>query len=131
MVFLEGAKNEKLAIGYGHVSQDKLVYAMSNLSQFNNDFVNYTDTYSLIQANFMVQMLNTGGTPQIVVRGISSISENVGAMYAFYGTVVNDISYITPGNIKSIDIIKDFGAAIYGVRGANGVILITTIGSKP
>ena len=42
------------------------------------------------------------------------------------GVTVSDISFVNPRDVKTIDVIKDGSASIYGIRGANGVILITT-----
>jgi len=42
------------------------------------------------------------------------------------GVPVDDLSGINPGDVKSVEVLKDSSASIYGIRGANGVILITT-----
>jgi TonB-dependent SusC/RagA subfamily outer membrane receptor len=131
MIFNQSPKNEEVAIGYGHVSKENLLNAISHSSQYNNDYCNYTDIFALIQAKFGgVQVASYGGTKQVVVRGIGSINGNVGAIYVVDGVVVSDISGIVPNQVKSIDILKDGIASIYGANGANGAVLITTINGK-
>ena len=69
-----------------------------------------------------------GSTPNVVVRGESSISASTGPFIVVDGVPFNgSINDINPNDIASIDILKDASStAIYGTRGANGVILITT-----
>ncbi|MBQ2674177.1 MAG: TonB-dependent receptor [Prevotella sp.] len=72
-----------------------------------------------------------GGTMSIRVRGGGSITQSNDPLYIVDGVQVSDISDIPADNIESIDVLKDAAStAIYGARGANGVILITTKGSK-
>ena len=72
-----------------------------------------------------------GATTQIRVRGGGSITQSNDPLYIVDGVQVSDISDIPADNIESIDVLKDAAStAIYGARGANGVILITTKGSK-
>ncbi|HTE12304.1 MAG TPA: TonB-dependent receptor plug domain-containing protein, partial [Chitinophagaceae bacterium] len=68
-----------------------------------------------------------GAAPQIRVRGIGSISAGSEPLYVVDGFPVTDISTVNPNDIETLDILKDASAtAIYGSRGSNGVILITT-----
>jgi TonB-dependent starch-binding outer membrane protein SusC len=71
-----------------------------------------------------------GGTMNIVIRGNNSITQGNGPLYVIDGFPVEDAtvgSSINPNDIESIDVLKDASAtAIYGARGANGVIIITT-----
>jgi TonB-dependent starch-binding outer membrane protein SusC len=77
-----------------------------------------------------------GGTPDIRVRGTTSVSNTNDPLYVVDGVMLNveqlqrgthAINSIDPGSIESIEILKDASAtAIYGARGANGVVLITT-----
>ena len=72
-----------------------------------------------------------GGTTQIRVRGGGSITQSNDPLYIVDGVQVSDINDIPADNIESIDVLKDAAStAIYGARGANGVILVTTKGSK-
>lgn len=71
-----------------------------------------------------------GGTMNIVIRGNNSITQGNGPLYVIDGFPVEDATVgasINPNDIESIDVLKDASAtAIYGARGANGVIIITT-----
>lgn len=128
MVFAGGDKNEEVAIGYGHVSQNDLTFAVSHFSYLNNDYSNYTDIFQLIQGKFAgVQVVNASGTKKILVRGVSSNTTNIYAIYVVDGVKTSDISHISPTWVKSIDVLKDGGGSIYGAQGGTGVVLINTI----
>ncbi|TDD99482.1 SusC/RagA family TonB-linked outer membrane protein [Flavobacterium cellulosilyticum] len=73
-----------------------------------------------------------GANMQIRIRGTRSLSADNNPLVVLDGVPFSgNISDINPNNIKSIDILKDASAtAIYGSRGANGVILVTSIGGK-
>ena len=62
---------------------------------------------------------------KIFVRGINSVNSPTDPLMIVDGTIMNDISDINPYEVESVDVLKDAAAAIYGVRGANGVIIIT------
>ena len=66
---------------------------------------------------------------RVLIRGTNSIAQNTSPLYIVDGNPVDDISDISPDMIKSIDILKDASAKdIYGSRGTNGVVIITTKG---
>ena len=68
-----------------------------------------------------------GAPPQIRIRGIGSISAGVNPLYVVDGFPIDNIQTLNPNDIESMDILKDASAtAIYGSRGANGVIIINT-----
>ena len=72
-----------------------------------------------------------GATMSVRIRGGGSITQSNDPLYIVDGVQVSDISDIPSDNIESIDVLKDAAStAIYGARGANGVILVTTKGSK-
>ncbi len=69
-----------------------------------------------------------GSEPQIRIRGISTVyGQGNGPLYVVDGVIVNNIDFLSNNDIQSMTILKDASAsAIYGVRAANGVILVTT-----
>ncbi|HEV2354712.1 MAG TPA: TonB-dependent receptor [Puia sp.] len=68
-----------------------------------------------------------GAMPQVIIRGAGSILGGAGPLYVVDGIWTDDITNINSADIVSVDVLKDASAcSIYGVRGANGVILITT-----
>ena len=74
----------------------------------------------------VVQNSSPGGAPQIRVRGLSSFT-NSNPCYVVDGLIMDDIAFLNPNEIESLEVLKDASAtAIYGSRGANGVIIITT-----
>ena len=63
----------------------------------------------------------------IRIRGIGSVNAGVTPLYVVDGMIVSDISFLSPNDIATTEVLKDAAsAAIYGSRAANGVILITT-----
>lgn len=68
-----------------------------------------------------------GGTPQLTIRGTSTIYGNTGALYVVDGVWYDNINFLNPADIASISILKDASSqSIYGIRAANGVVLVTT-----
>ena len=67
------------------------------------------------------------GSNRVVIRGVGTINASSSPLYVVDGVVMENIDYINPNDIESIEVLKDASAtAIYGSRGANGVILITS-----
>lgn len=78
-----------------------------------------------------VLVSNDNGSPSgqgtITIRGTGTLNSGTGPLYVIDGVINSDANYLNPADIQSIEILKDAAsAAIYGSRGANGVILITT-----
>ncbi|MDX5418060.1 MAG: SusC/RagA family TonB-linked outer membrane protein, partial [Hymenobacteraceae bacterium] len=68
-----------------------------------------------------------GASPQIRIRGAGSALGSTDPLYVVDGTFVDDLSFLNPADIESMEILKDASsAAIYGIRAANGVVLVTT-----
>ncbi|RAK01919.1 TonB-linked SusC/RagA family outer membrane protein [Larkinella arboricola] len=71
-----------------------------------------------------------GAAPNVRIRGVGTVG-NSNPLYVVDGMFVDDIRFLNPSDIQTIDVLKDASSlAIYGVRGANGVVLITTKGGK-
>jgi TonB-dependent SusC/RagA subfamily outer membrane receptor len=126
--FLNTPENQELAVGYGYVKQNALTNAMSQMENKNSNFCHYSDIFELIKGRMPgVEVIGGGSEPQVIIRGISSIIASNTALYVVDGMVVNSISHISPCHVKSINVLKDSSASIYGSRGANGVVLIQTL----
>jgi len=68
-----------------------------------------------------------GANPTVRIRGLGSIQGSADPLYVVDGILTRDISYLGPNDIESISVLKDASsAALYGVRAANGVLIITT-----
>ncbi len=127
LVFINSRANRELATGYGYINQQDLSYAVSHLEQENNEFCNYENIFELIRGRFpgvTVSRNNYGGA--IYVRGATSINMSSEALYVVDGGVTSNIDWIHPCDIRSIDVLKDGMTAIYGSRGASGVVVIET-----
>ena len=77
-----------------------------------------------------VQITNNGApgsSPQIRIRGVGTVYGNANPLYVVNGVWYDDISFLNPADIENMTILKDASSeAIYGIRAANGVVLITT-----
>lgn len=120
-----GDKNREYAIGYGHVSDREKLNALATLDNRDVDFSQYSNIYELIKGRFAgVQVVNG----EIIIRGVNSINSSSAALIIVDGVPLdgNALNAIPPVQVKSINVIKDGSSAIYGSRGANGVVLIET-----
>jgi len=116
-------------IGYGEIKRDQLTTSVSTIKVKRRDAIVYSNIYDYIQGRVAgVQVLKTGvGSARILIRGISTNSNATDPLILVDNVEMDDISTINPADVVSIDVLKDAGScSIYGVRGANGVILITT-----
>lgn len=127
LIFVDSKSNRKLATGYGYIDERDLTYATSHLEQENNEFCNYTNIFELIRGRFpgvTVSSSQVGGA--VYVRGATSINLSSEALYVVDGAVSENIDWIHPCDVRSINVLKDGMTAIYGARGANGVVVIET-----
>lgn len=124
LIFIDSRSNREIATGYGYISQDDLIYAVSHLEQENNDFCSYENIFELIRGKFPGVRVSQNA---VYVRGSSSVNLSTEALYVIDGAITNNIDWIHPCEIKSVDVLKDGMTAIYGTRGANGVVVIETI----
>jgi TonB-linked SusC/RagA family outer membrane protein len=72
-----------------------------------------------------------GGSPKITIRGTGTIYGNTGVLYVVDGVWYDDINFLNPADIASMSVLKDASSqSIYGIRAANGVVLVTTVRGK-
>jgi TonB-dependent starch-binding outer membrane protein SusC len=134
------ALDEVVVIGYGE--QKKALVTGANIRQ-DGAKLQSLNTSSAMEAlqgiTPGVSVSRNSGQPgagtKVRIRGIGTIA-NSNPLYIVDGVPVGDINYLAPSDIESIDVLKDAAsAAIYGSRGANGVVIVTTRkgkkGSKP
>lgn len=89
----------------------------------------YSDIFEYIRGKVpgvQVGQAGPGQMPSIVIRGIGTNTEHTQPLFIVDGLQVESIASIDPNNIYQIDIIKDGTSSIYGMQGANGVIMVTT-----
>ncbi len=124
--------NEVVAIGYGTQRKRDLTGSVSSVSEKSlRDIPVATVAEALTGKMPGVQVTTTEGSPdaeiKIRVRGGGSITQSNTPLYIVDGFARDDIRDLSPSEIKSCDVLKDASStAIYGSRGANGVLIITT-----
>ncbi len=124
--------NELVVVGYGEQRKKNLSSSISSISSkaFQDAPVNRLDQVLQGRATG-VQVTNSAGSPgggvRIRIRGSNSINGSNDPLYVVDGFVGAEFFAINPDDIESIQVLKDASAtAIYGSRGSNGVILVTT-----
>lgn len=123
---------EVVAIGYGTVRKKDLTGAVSQVSSKQIENIPVSDVSQALQGKLSgVNITIADGAPDaettIRVRGGGSLSQDNSPLYIVDGFEVSDISDIAPSEIETIDVLKDASStAIYGAKGANGVIIVTT-----
>ncbi len=126
---------EVVVVGYGTRSVKEVSGAVSVVSSATIEKLKPTRIEQAIQGQVAgVQVTSSSGAPgaglDIRIRGIST-NGDARPLVLVDGNVIEELSVINPSDIESISILKDASAGIYGVRAANGVIIITTkSGSK-
>jgi TonB-dependent SusC/RagA subfamily outer membrane receptor len=127
LVFMDSKKNRELAVGYGYMSKEDLTFAAEHLQQENNEYCNFPNIYELLKGRFPgVTVDGTSGSYRVFIRGTQSINSSNEVLFVVDGSPAANVSGLYPCEIKSIDVIKDGMASMYGTRGSNGVILIET-----
>lgn len=124
---------EEVNIGYGKVAKDALTGSVSSVTAKDlKDFPVATAAEALAGKLAGVSVITSEGKPgaeiTVRVRAGGSITQDNSPLYVVDGIQMeNALSVISPQEIESIDVLKDVAStAIYGARGANGVVLITT-----
>ena len=125
LVFIDTKKNRELAVNSGYLTETNLNYAVAHLVEENNDYCKYTDIYTLLTGTLGSSITINNG--QIRVRGgNTSFSGMDQALIIVDGQPVSSIDWIRPCIVRSVKVLKDSDAAMYGSRGGNGVLVITT-----
>lgn len=127
--------DEVVAIGYGTQKKGDVTSAVSSVKSENFIKGKIGDAGELVKGKIAgLSITKASGDPNatsnIMLRGITTIMGNVSPLVLIDG-IEGSLTTAAPENIASIDVLKDASAAaIYGTRGANGVILITTKAGK-
>lgn len=124
--------NDIVVIGYGSMKKGEITSAITNVK--SEDFIQgvVKDATQLLQGKVAgLQMSNPSGDPtagvEINIRGVSTISASTAPLIVIDGIPGGNLNAIAPEDVETIDVLKDgSAAAIYGTRGTNGVIIITT-----
>ena len=116
--------DESVNVGYGRVKKSELAYSVGKVNMEEVPTDAYTDMYDYLRGR--VAGVVVGADNSIKIRGTNSINSSTEPLIILDGCPINDLSTISPKDVKSVEVLKDASASIYGSRGANGVILITT-----
>ena len=128
--------DEVVAVGYGSVKKANLTTSISSLKQEsieNRPITSISEAFSGQLAGVRAQQKDgvPGGNLNILIRGTNSINSGISPLYIIDGLPTTSLEGINPNNIESVEILKDASAAaIYGARGAGGVILIKSKSGK-
>jgi TonB-linked SusC/RagA family outer membrane protein len=129
--------DEVVVVGYGQQKKKDITGSISSLSGKSIMEVPVTNAQQALQGRTPgIEVLNNsakpGDEPRVRVRGTRSLSAGNDPLYVVDGIpFAGNLNDISPQDISSMDVLKDASAtAIYGSRGANGVVLVTTIKGK-
>ncbi len=122
--------DEIVVIGYGTQRKKEVTGAVSVISSESIQDLNPTRIEQALQGQVAgVNITQSSGSPgagsNIRIRGVSTNGDSR-PLILLDGRVIEDLSVVNPSDIESINVLKDASAGIYGVRAANGVILVTT-----
>lgn len=125
--------DELVVIGYGTIDKKELTSAVSHVSAKDFQSIASTDVSMLIQGKVPgLSVVNTAAADpnsaaSLQIRGVSSREAGTGPLIVLDGVPGASLTNINPNDIASFDVLKDGAAsAIYGTRGSNGVIVVTT-----
>jgi len=123
--------DELVVIGYGAVRKRDMTGAVSSIRANDIGKTTSLSAEQALQGRVSgVHITTTSGAPgagsAVRIRGVGTFN-NSAPIYVVDGVILDDISFLNPADIASMEVLKDASAtAIYGSRGANGVILVTT-----
>lgn len=120
-----------VVVGYGTQRKIDVTGSVASVGGTEISKQASTNPVSALQGKVAgVSVTNTGApgsTPQIRIRGLGTIYGNQAPLYVVDGVWYSDINFLNPNDIENISILKDVSAqSIYGIRAANGVVLVTT-----
>ena len=117
-------RNDGVDIGYGTQDPDHVSSSVSNVKVRKEEAQTYSNMYDYLRGR--VPGVQVTSDNRIIIRGIGTNSDSFDPLIIVDGVEVSDLSTVDPMFVKSVDVIKDGSSAIYGMQGANGVIIIKT-----
>ena len=116
--------SESVNVGYGTQDRDQMTTSVAKMKVKKNDAQTYSSIYDYLRGRVAGVQVSTDN--RIIIRGVGTNSDQTDPLILVDGVAVTDISGINPADVDSVEVIKDGSSSIYGMQGANGVILITT-----
>jgi len=134
---IDEALDEVVVTGYGTQRKSDLTGAVAVVS--SKELLNVPINNALQGLKGKVSgvnvFLNSGsptGSPRVLIRGLGTINSSSNPLYVVDGVVMENIQFLNPNDIERMEVLKDASStAIYGARGANGVILVSTKRGAP
>jgi TonB-dependent SusC/RagA subfamily outer membrane receptor len=122
------AENDMVNLGYGKVKKKDLSMSVSEVDIDKKTIGSYSDMGSYLMGRVPgLTVTKTGDGYKYSIRSSDTIYGDTEPLFVVDGMAVDDISYLNPGDVEYVEVLKDAASAsIYGTRGGNGVILITT-----
>lgn len=133
---MDMALEELVVIGYGTAKKGNVTGSVASLKGESIEDRSNENVLSSMQGQLAGVEISTnsgmpGGELEVHIRGAASINASDAPLYVIDGIPVDDLNNLNPDDIESMDVLKDASSsAIYGSRGANGVILIKTKTAK-
>jgi len=123
--------DQVVVVGYGTQRKIDITGSVANIKGSEISKQASTNPISALQGKVAGVQITNGGSPgaspEIRIRGVGTVYGNANPLYIVDGVWNDDISFLNPADIESISVLKDASSeAIYGIRAANGVILIVT-----
>lgn len=133
--------SEVVVVAYGTQKKETVTSSLVSVDAAKLKDITTPEVSSMLQGKAAgVQVSASGGspgsTPNILIRGMASLNGNVTPLWVVDGVIQHGVPVVNPNDVENISVLKDASAtALYGSRGANGVIVVTTkrakSGSKP
>jgi TonB-linked SusC/RagA family outer membrane protein len=122
---------EVVAIGYGVARKRDLTGSIVSISgeslKTSPDYNPIKSLQGKVPGLVMTNSGAAGGSPTIRLRGVATVNASTNPLFVVDGMFVDNIDFVNPNDISSIEVLKDPSSlAIFGVQGANGVIIVTT-----
>ena len=116
-------RDTRVNIGYDRVADSReLSYSVGSIK--SDEHEHYTNMYDYLRGK--VAGVYVGQDNSIIIRGVTTINASTAPLILVDGVECNDLSLVNPNDVASVDVLRDGNTSIYGLKGANGVILITT-----
>ncbi len=116
-----GASQEVVNDGYGFTRKDDITKPVTQADVSDSKYASFSSIYDVLNTIPGVTVMGNN----VTVRGVMTTG-NTSPLFVVNGVTVSSVSQINPSSVKSIEVLKGPAASVYGLQGANGVILIRT-----
>lgn len=114
-------------IGYGTVRKRQATSQIGQIDGQKPEFATYSNIFDMIRGR-LPGVEVTGN--RVRISGSSSLNVSTEPLFVVNGIIVNSIEHIAPHDVSKIEVLKGPAASVYGIKGSNGVILITLMSGK-